>query len=60
MKLYQVYSIDEGGRIVGHRKIEAESDDRAIYEARAMQRLLNTEVWNADKRIARIPPHRAR
>ncbi len=58
MKLYQVYSIDEAGRIVGHRKIEAESDDHAVNEARAMQRPLNTEVWKADRRIAQIPPHR--
>ena len=58
MKQYQVYSIDEDGRIVSERKIEADSDDNAVYEARAMQRPLNTEVWNADRRIARIPPSR--
>jgi hypothetical protein len=57
MKMYRVYSIDETGRICGDRMIEAVNDDEAIFAVRSMQRQHKTEVWDRDRRIARIPGH---
>ena len=56
MREYQVYSIDECGRIVGERTIEAANDDEALFDVRSMQRPLMTELWRGDRRIGRIPP----
>jgi hypothetical protein len=57
MRAYQVYSIDENGSILGSRMIEAQSDEQAVFAARAMQRPYNTEVWHRDRRVARLAPH---
>ena len=59
MKTYHVYSVDEHGSISGNRTIEAANDDEAVFAVRSMQRLLETEVWDRDRRVARIPGHRA-
>jgi hypothetical protein len=56
MKQYQVYSVDEDGRISGNRTIEAEDDKEAVFAVRSMQRPLNTEIWDRDRRVARIAP----
>ena len=56
VKEYRVYSIDECGRIVGERTIEALSDDDALFDVRSMQRPLTTELWLGDRRIGRVPP----
>ena len=56
MREYRVYSIDECGRIVGERTIEAANDDEALFDVRSMQRPLMTELWRGDRRIGRIPP----
>lgn len=55
MREYQIYSIDEGGRITGNRTIEAVSDEEAVFAVKSMQRPLNTEVWYRDRRVGRIP-----
>jgi hypothetical protein len=52
---YQIYSIDPEGRITGNRIIEALSDEEAIFAVRSMQRQFNTEVWQHDRRIGRVP-----
>jgi len=59
MKEYQVYSIDENGGIAGNRVIQAESDEEAIFAVRSMQRPLETQVWNRDRRIGRIAAYRS-
>jgi hypothetical protein len=59
MKTYRVYSVDENGRISGDRTIEAKDDDEAVFAVRSMQRPMLTEVWDRDRRIARVPPHRS-
>jgi len=53
---YRVYSIDECGRIVGERTIEAANDDEALFDVRSMQRPLMTELWRGDRRIGRTAP----
>jgi len=57
MKFYQVYSVDDGGSITGDRTIQAKDDDQAIFEVRAMQRALETQIWDKDRRVARIPAY---
>jgi hypothetical protein len=57
MKTYQVYSIDSAGAISGERSIEAVSDDEAVFTVKAMQRPLETQVWDGDRRVARIAAH---
>ena len=57
MREYEIYSIDEFGRITGNRTIEAPSDEEAVWAVKSMQRPLNTEVWYRDRRVGRIPAH---
>lgn len=57
MKRYQVYSIDPGGMVSGERRIEAASDDEAVFTVKAMQRPLETQIWDGDRRVARLPGH---
>ena len=59
MKIYQIYSVDEHGSISGNRTIEAANDDEAVFAVRSMQRSLETEIWDRDRRVARVPGHRA-
>jgi hypothetical protein len=59
MKTYRVYSIDGNGRICGDRTIEAHNDQEAIFAVRSMKRDLNTEVWDRDRRIAKVPAYQA-
>ena len=54
MKHYQVYSVDESGAISGDRTIRAGSDEEIIFQVRAMQRPLETQIWDGDRRVARI------
>lgn len=56
--MYQVYSLDDKGGICGDRLIEADNDDEAIWAVRSMQRELDTEIWDRDRRIARVPAFR--
>lgn len=58
MKTYRVYSIDQNGRICSDRTLDATSDEEAVFAVRSMQRDLNTEVWDRDRRIARVPAQR--
>lgn len=57
MPRYSVYSVDEHGSISGQRTLDAVGDDEAIFAVRSMQRPLETQIWDGDRRIARIPPH---
>ena len=59
MKNYQVYSIGPDGSISGDRTIAAANDQDIVFEVRAMQRPLDTEIWDGDRRIAKVPAHRA-
>ena len=58
MKTYRVYSLDGEGGICGDRVVEADCDDDAIWTVRSMQRALDTEIWDRDRRIARVPAYR--
>ena len=55
MKNYHVYSVDERGSICGDRTLEARDDDEAIFAVRSMGRQLETQIWDRDRRVARIP-----
>ena len=55
MKSYHVYSVDERGSICGDRTLEARDDDEAIFAVRSMGRQLETQIWDRDRRVARIP-----
>jgi hypothetical protein len=33
----------------------AQNDDEAIFAVRAMARQLETQIWDRDRRVARIP-----
>lgn len=59
MKTYHVYSVDEHGSISGNRTIEAANDDEAVFAVRSMQRPIETEIWDRDRRVARVPAHPA-
>jgi hypothetical protein len=59
MKFYHVYSVDAQGSITGDRTIRAKDDDDAIFEVRAMHRALETQIWDKDRRVARIPAYQA-
>ena len=55
MKSYHVYSVDEHGGICGDRTLEAANDEEAIFAVRSMARQLETQIWDRDRRVARIP-----
>ena len=55
MKSYQVYIVDAQGGICGDRMLQAENDDEAIFAVRSMARQLETQIWDRDRRVARIP-----
>jgi hypothetical protein len=55
MKSYHVYSVDERGSICGDRTLEARDDNEAIFAVRSMGRQLETQIWDRDRRVARIP-----
>ena len=55
MKSYHVYSVDERGSLFGDRTLEARNDDEAIFAVRSMGRQLETQIWDRDRRVARIP-----
>ncbi|WP_155264629.1 hypothetical protein [Sphingomonas segetis] len=57
MKSYQVYSIDSQGVISGERRIDAADDAAAVFTVKAMQRPLETQIWDGDRRVARIAAH---
>lgn len=59
MKHYQVYSVDENGSISGNRTITAPTDDEAVFAVRSMERPLETEIWDRDRRVAKVPAHRS-
>lgn len=56
MAQYRVYSVDGEGAIVGDRFIDAANDEEAIFAVRSMQRPLPCEIWQRDRRIAKVPP----
>lgn len=58
MKSYEIYSVDDQGRISGKRTIEARNDEDAVFDVRSMQRPLETQIWHRDRRVARVPAHR--
>jgi hypothetical protein len=58
MRSYSVYSVDEHGSISGQRTLDAVSDEEAIFAVRSMQRPLETEIWDRDRRIATVPAYR--
>jgi hypothetical protein len=58
MPSYSVYSVDEKGSISGQRTLDAVSDEEAVFAVRSMQRPIETEIWDRDRRIATIPPYR--
>lgn len=59
MPRYKVYSIDPHGRIHGERFIDAADEEDVIFTVRSMQRPDTTEIWQHDRRIARIPGQQA-
>jgi hypothetical protein len=54
MRSYRVYSVGPDGEISGERSIMAPTDEDAIFDVRAMQRPLDTEIWDHDRRIAKV------
>jgi len=36
--------------------LQAENDDEVIFAVRSMGRQLETQIWDRDRRVARIPP----
>ena len=58
MRSYSIYSVDQDGSISGQRNLDASSDEEAIFAVRSMQRPVETEIWDRDRRIAMVPPYR--
>ena len=58
MPSYSVYSVDEKGSISGQRTLDAVSDEEAVFAVRSMQRPLETQIWDRDRRIATVPAYR--
>ena len=59
MATYVLYGLNEAGRISRSEPIEAESDEQALEQARALKRTTEGELWLQDRRIGRVPSARA-
>ena len=59
MAQYRIYSVNDDGGIFGDRLIEAVSDEDAVFAVRSMQRPFPCEIWQRDRRIAKVPPYKA-
>ena len=56
---YWLYSVDGVGKITRSEWIEASGDAEAIMIARAAKKLVNCELWDHDRLVAKISAHRA-
>ncbi|MFL6793958.1 MAG: response regulator transcription factor, partial [Sphingomicrobium sp.] len=55
MTHYRLYSVDGLGKIEAAEWIEASADEDAIMIARARRQLLDCELWDHGRLVARLP-----
>jgi hypothetical protein len=56
MSNYRVYCYAGGGRLWADDQLEAGDDDQAITSARAMKDVIEAEVWQGHRLVARVEP----
>ena len=54
MAVYQLYCLDEKGRIINSHDIPAKNDENAISAAREMKLGTNCELWARSRKVAQI------
>lgn len=57
-RVYRVFLLGHNGRITGSRDLNADDDEQAIAEARALRLPCKCEVWERARVLAELPEHR--
>jgi hypothetical protein len=51
---YRAYPLDEGGRISGVFEIEADDDEGALVQAKAIKDVTKMELWDHERLVAQF------
>jgi hypothetical protein len=55
MPEYRIFEVDKNGRVVAPSKVvRCPSDEEVIAEAKSMVRVLDLEIWDGARRVAKI------
>lgn len=57
---YKLYCLGGDGKITAADWIDAESDEKAIAIARAMEKSVDCEIWKGNRLVARVPATKKR
>jgi hypothetical protein len=58
MPEYRLYCLNDEGRFAKSHELEAASDADALAQAREMKLPVACELWNRNRLVAKLPPHR--
>ena len=58
MSEYRLYCLSESGRFTKSHEIAAKDDSDALTKARAMKLPVVCELWNRNRLVAKLPPHK--
>jgi hypothetical protein len=58
MASYRLYCLDGAGKIMTAEWLEADSDEAALEQVRERQHPLACEVWDPQRLVGRVEPHR--
>jgi hypothetical protein len=58
MHAYRLYCLNESGGIMKAEEIHAGNDAEAISLAHAAKKPVSCELWDRDRLVATVPPHR--
>jgi hypothetical protein len=59
MTEYRLYCLNEAGRFAKANEIDADSDEDALKQARELKLAVGCELWERDRMVAKLEPHRA-
>jgi hypothetical protein len=58
MSEYRLYCLNDQGKFTKSHEIEAADDADALGKARKMKLPVACELWNRQRLVAELPPHR--
>jgi hypothetical protein len=58
MSQYRLYCLNDHGRFTKSHEIDASDDADAVSQARAMKLAVVCELWDRDRMVAKLPPHK--
>jgi hypothetical protein len=58
MGQYRLYCLNDRGKFTKSHEIEAADDADALAQARAMKLPVVCELWNRNRLVEKLPPHK--